>query len=75
MHASQDLVGEFLLYLGDFHWAGAHGTAVPAMAHAWRLPPSGTSGDAVKELPTSVADQNPGERVYPLLPSRWAVPP
>ena len=44
------------------------------MAHTWRLPPSGTAGDAVKELPTSVADQNPGERVHPLLPCRWAVP-
>jgi len=45
------------------------------MGHAWRLPPSGTTGDAVEGLATSVTDQNPGERVYPLLPSRWAEPP
>jgi len=45
------------------------------MGHTWRLPPSGTAGDAVEGLATSVTDQNPGERVYPLLPSRWTVPP
>ena len=75
LHASQDLVGEFLLYLGGSHGAGSHGTTVPAMGHAWRLSTSGTTGDAVKGLSTAVADQNPGEWVYPLLPSRWAVPP
>ena len=29
------------------------------MAHTWRLPPSGTAGDAVEGLPTSVADRTP----------------
>jgi hypothetical protein len=27
------------------------------MGHAWRLPPSGTAGDAVEGLSTAVADQ------------------
>ena len=45
------------------------------MGHAWRLLPSGTTGDAVEGLSAAVADQNPGKRVYPLLPSRWTVPP
>ena len=39
LYAGQDLVGEFLLYLGGSHGTGAHGAAVPAMGHAWILPP------------------------------------
>ena len=45
------------------------------MGHTWGLPPSGTTGDTVEGLSTAVTDQNPGEWVYSLLPSRWAVPP
>jgi hypothetical protein len=62
LHAGQGLVGEFLLlpWRLPLNWGAWDSGA--SMGHAWRLPSSGTTGDPVEGLATSVTDQTPGER-------------